>query len=243
MDRKHLEQYLGKNIEIMLMPDGRKTSGILLRCEDDHVALGDELWVYPMIWGVKPIPGAAPAEPVTQSAPAIVEPTPSPAPVPEPQPTPEPEVVKFNEDLEKIFTEMKETLETYTLNADYVRKFRTKGQSKIQNIIESILTKYQYAVKTHEDRPYSMRMREINNTAYHLWKANKNIIAASEIYAFVLYLIGESEKSVKLYMKIHDFHGAFMASSSAASKFLSSVCIAVSEPLTPKNFATFLKFE
>ena len=242
MDRKHLEQYLGKNIEIMLMPDGRKTSGILLGCEDDHIALGDELWVYPMIWGVKPIPGAATEEkapaPVPVSAPATAT---APAPVVEAKP--EPKVVMFNENLEKIFGDMRETLETYTLNADYVRKFRTKGQSKIQSIIESILTKYQYAVKAHEDRPYSMRMREIRDTAHQLWKANKTIIAASEIYAFVLYLTGESEKSVKLYMKIHDFHGAFMASSTAASKFLASACIAVSEPLTPKNFATFLKLE
>ncbi|MBR6901395.1 MAG: hypothetical protein IKN30_04990 [Synergistaceae bacterium] len=237
MDRKNLEQYLGKNIEIMLMPDGRKTSGILLKCEDDHIALGDELWVYPMIWGVKPIQG----EPEIK-IPAPAE-EPEPVPVIEEKPAPEPEVIKFQDELEKIFSDMRENLETYTLNADYVRKFRTKGQSKIQSIIESILTKYQYAVKTHEDRPYSMRMREILNTAYNLWKNNKNIAAVSEIYAFVLYLTGESEKSVKLYMKIHDFHGAFMAASSAASKILASACLAVSEPLTPKNFATLLKMD
>lgn len=239
MDRKNLEQYLGKNIEIMLMPDGRKTSGVLLKCEDDHIALGDELWVYPMIWGVKPIAGA-----VEEKIPAP-DPVPAAAPAVEPEPVIEanPDVINFQDELENIFDNMRVSYETYTLNADYVRKFRTKGQSKIQSIIESILTKYQYAVKTHEDRPYSMRMREILNTAYNLWKNNKNILAASEIYAFVLYLTGESEKSVKLYMKIHDFHGAFMASSSAASKMLAAVCIAVSEPLTPKNFAALLKLE
>ena len=47
------------NIEIMLMPDGHKTSGVLLKCEDDHIALGNELWVYPMIWGVRPIDNKA----------------------------------------------------------------------------------------------------------------------------------------------------------------------------------------
>ena len=230
MERKNLEQYLGMNIEIMLMPDGHKTSGVLLKCEDDHIALGNELWVYPMIWGVRPIDTQVNVNP------------PTPAPEPVPQVTKSQDIT-FQSDLDKYFHLMQQDLEAYTLNADYVRKFRQKGPNKIQKIIESILTKYQYAVKTHEDRPYSMRMREIVNTAYQLWKANKTNIAASEIYAFVLYLTGESERSVKLYMRVHDFHGAFMASSSAASKILASICIAISEPLTPKNFATFLKLD
>ena len=229
MDKKNLEQYLGKNIEITLMPDGHKTSGILLRCEEDHIALGDELWVYPMIWGVRP----------AVSEVSVSVPAPSAVPVS----VPVPDTIKFQDELEKIFNDMAKNLETFTLNANYVRKFRNKSNGKIQSIIESILTKYQYAVKTHEDRPYSMRMREIVDTAYRLWKGNKNNLAASEIYAFVLYLTGESEKSVKLYMKIHDFHGAFMAASSAASKILAGACIAVSEPLTPENFAALLKLE
>lgn len=238
MDRKNLEQYLGKNIEIMLMPDGHKTSGVLLRCEEDHIALGDELWVYPMIWGVRPINNNnSPVEDNKQTS-VFVEP-----PVIFDEPAKKTPVIEFISKLEKIFEEMKENLDTYTLNADYVRKFRTKGQNKIQNIIESILTKYQYAVKTHEDRPYSMRMREISSTAYHLWKENQNNIPASEIYAFVLYLTGESEKSVKIYMRIHDFHGAFMAASSAASKILAAVCIIVSEDLTSENLSTLIKLE
>ena len=233
MDRKNLEQYLGMNVEIMLMPDGHKTSGVLLKCEDDHIALGNELWVYPMIWGVRPI-----------DTPVNINPTATkPEPTSEITHQPKSQAINFQIDLDKYFSQMQADLEAYTLNADYVRKFRVKGPNKIQNIIESILTKYQYAVKAHEDRPYSMRMREILDTAYQLWKNNKTNIAASEIYAFVLYLTGESERSVKLYMRVHDFHGAFMASSSAASKILASTCIAISEPLTPKNFATLLKLD
>ena len=241
MDRKSLEQYIGKNIELWLMPDGRRTiTGVLLKCEDQHLALSNgSIWGYPMILGVQPLPGEAVEVEEVESK----EPAPAVEAEVEVEKEPDTVTVKFYGALEKIFEGMSENLETLTLNADYVRKFKTKGQSKIQKIIESILTKYQYAVKTHEDRPYSMRMREIQNTAYHLWKANKNIIAASEIYAFVLYLSGESEKSVKLYMKIHDFHGAFMASSSAASKFLAGACIAVSENLTPENFSVFLKLD
>ena len=230
MERKNLEQYLGMNIEIMLMPDGHKTSGVLLKCEDDHIALGNELWVYPMIWGVRPIENKAEIDKQPET------------PVNTPE-QPKSQSINFQSDLDKYFHLMQHDLEAYTLNADYVRKFRQNGPNKIQKIIESILTKYQYAVKAHEDRPYSMRMREILNTAYQLWKSNKTNIAASEIYAFVLYLTGESERSVKLYMRVHDFHGAFMASSSAASKILASTCIAISEPLTPKNFATFLKLD
>ena len=245
MDRKHLEQYVGKNIEIMLMPDGHKTSGVLLRCEDDHIALGEELWVYPMIWGVRPLSNEVVATPAPSPSLSVSNSGLSPVstPVSEPEQTEQKDISGFDGELEKIFNRMRETLETFTLNSDYVRKFRPKGQNKIQSVIESILTKYQYAVKAHEDRPYSMRMREIVETAYHLWKNNKASIAASEIYAFALYLTGESEKSVKLYMRIHDFHGAFMAASSAASKILAAACIAVSENLTSDNFATFLKVE
>ena len=238
MDRTSLEPYVGKNIELWLMPDGRRTiDGILVKCEEQHIILNNgSMWGYPLILGFQPVAGES--EIIIEQA----------APTPEPLESIKIEekkskIVKFQGDLEKIFNKLRETLETFTLNADYVRKFRPKGQNKIQSVIESILTKYQYAVKAHEDRPYSMRMRELVENAYHLWKNNKTSIAASEIYAFTLYLTGESEKSVKLYMRIHDFHGAFMAASSAASKILSAACIAVSEDLTPEYFAAFLKLE
>ena len=246
MERKNLEQYLGQYIEIMLMPDGRKTAGVLLKCEDDHIALGNELWVYPMIWGVRPVDNPPEISQAQAAAPAPVQlennspVTVAPVPVLD---KPKSSEIIFKPELEKYFDELQESSEALTLNADYVRKFRSKGPNKIQGIIESILTKYQYAVKAHEDRPYSMRMREILNSAYNLWKYHKDNIAAAEIYAFVLYLTGESEKSLKIYMRIQDFHGAFMAASSAASKILAAACIAVSEKLTPKNFAALLKLE
>ncbi|MBQ7067739.1 MAG: hypothetical protein IJM82_01080 [Synergistaceae bacterium] len=249
MDRKNLEQYLGKSIEIMLMPDGHKTSGILLKCEEDHIALGNELFVYQMIWGVRPIEntGQLPDEKIPETStpplPQISQTTQTQPQIQiQPQPPTE-NIIEFLDELDRIILTMQENLETYTLNTEYVRRFRTKDRSKIQNIIESILTKYQYAVKTHEDRPYSMRMRELSGAAYRLWKANQNNIAASEIYAFVLYLTGESEKSVKIYMKIHDFHGAFMAANSIASKILAVACIIVSEDLNSRNLATLLKLE
>jgi len=234
LDSKSLEPYIGKNIELWLMPDGRRTiTGVLVKCEEQHIVLSNgSMLGYPLILGFQPAAGAAEI--------VIEQPLPAPEPIIEEKKS---AVIKFQADLEKIFDKLKETLETFTLNADYVRKFRPKGQNKIQSVIESILTKYQYAVKTHEDRPYSMRMRELVENAYHLWKNNKTSMAASEIYAFTLYLTGESEKSVKLYMRIHDFHGAFMAASSAASKILSAACIAVSEDLTPAKFAAFLKLE
>ena len=245
MDRNNFEAYLGKNIELWLMPDGRRTvTGVLVKCEDMHIVLSNgSMWGYPLILGFQP---AAEADVKEISAPIPVNQAEEKekAHVPEPLKIEEKKSDEnFQNGLEKIFANMRETLETFTLNADYVRKFRPKGQSKIQSVIESILTKYQYAVKAHEDRPYSMRMRELVENAYHLWKNNKTSIAASEIYAFTLYLTGEGEKSVKLYMRIHDFHGAFMAASSAASKILSAACIAVSEDLTPEYFAAFLKLE
>ncbi len=241
MDSKSFQQYLGKNIELWLMPDGRRTiTGVLVNCDEQCLTLSNgSMLGYPLILGFQPVAGAVEEK---ISAPAAVE-----VPVPTPEPVKElkeaAKIIKFQSELEKIFIAMREALETFTLNADYVRKFRPAGQNKIQSVTESILTKYQYAVKAHEDRPYSMRMREIVETAYNLWKNNKTSIAASEIYAFTLYLTGESEKSVKLYMRIHDFHGAYMASASAASKILSAACIAVSESLTPENFAALLKLE
>ncbi|MBR1486070.1 MAG: hypothetical protein IJ597_02305 [Synergistaceae bacterium] len=237
MDRTSLEPYVGKNIELWLMPDGRRTIiGVLVKCEEQHIVLNNgSMWGYPLILGFQPAEGGTQI-PIEVEAPAAVPEKSVPL-------KKEEEKIKFQEDLEKIFEDLQKTLETFTLNADYVRRFRPKGQNKILSVIESILTKYQYAVKAHEDRPYSMRMRELVENAYHLWKNNKTSIAASEIYAFTLYLTGESEKSVKLYMRIHDFHGAFMAASTAASKILSAACIAISENLTPEKFAVFFKLE
>lgn len=252
MERKNIEQYLGRNVEIMLMPDGHKTSGLLLRCEDELIALGSEtgesLFVYPMIWGIRPLSGentqSAAHEPVTNEKPAEVQPVqPQPQPqknITEPEPVNE---VKFLDALEECYDELDEKADTFVLNADYVRRFRTDRQDKVQNVLDRILTKYSYAVKVQEDRPYSMRMRQILDEAKTLWKSNQSNIAAAEIYGFVLYLMGENVRSVKIYMGIHDFRAAFTAATSAASRMLSAACLIVSAPLTTRNFSSLMRLE
>ena len=267
MDRKNIEQYLGRYVEIMLRPDGRKTSGVLLRCEDELIALGNEsgeaLYVYPMIWGISPL-AVSPSHSQVHSQPVAVAAAQnagaalvsSPAAtavslaapiavnfVP-PSHTPAPEKSSaFVSELDECYDDIDSKSDTYVLNADYVRKFRTDRQDKVQTALDSILTKYSYAVKVHEDRPYSMRMRQILDEAKNLWRSNQTSIPASEIYGFVLYLMGENARSVKTFMGIHDFRAAFTASTSAASRMLAAACLIVSEPLTSKNFAVLLKLE
>lgn len=241
LDRKNIEQYLGRNVEIMLMPDGRKTSGVLRRCEDELIALesnsGEALFVYPMIWGISPLNNPNPVQI------SVHVPVPIPAPVRVPAPGRQALEPVFLEELEECFDDLEAESLTYILSTDYVRKFRTDKQDKIQNSMAGILTKYSYAVKTHEDRPYSMRMRQILDEAKLLWKKNQGNLAAEEIYAFVLYLMGENAKSVKVYMGIHDFGAAFAAASSAASRMLAAACMIVSEKLTLHHFSSLLKLE
>ena len=258
MERKNIEKYLGRNVEIMLMPDGHKTSGLLLRCEDEFIALGDKsgesLFVYPMIWGIRPLS----TQPVIQASPpsavnihepvagAVQENAPEQVIDSVPKPDPEPEPLTravFVDSLEECYAELDEKSETFALNTDYVRRFRTDRQDRVQNVLESILTKYVYAVRVQEDRPYSMRMRQILDEAKNLWKSNQSNMAAAEIYGFVLYLMGENTKSVKIYMGIHDFKAAFTAATTAASRMLAAACLIVSEPLSTKNFSALLKLE
>ncbi|MBQ6971467.1 MAG: hypothetical protein IJP86_03835 [Synergistaceae bacterium] len=242
MNRKVIEQYLGRNVEIMLMPDAHKVSGVILRCEDDLFALGSEtgeaIYVYPMVWGITPLAGEAviPSAPVSVSAPVPA----AHAAAPEPEPEPE---LSFTDELEECYDDLDAKSDSYILSTDYVRKFRKDRQDKVQTALDSILTKYGYAVKVQEDRPYSMRMRQILDEAKNLWRSNQTNVAASEIYGFVLYLMGENARSVKIYMGIHDFRAAFTASTSAASRMLAAACLIVSEPLTPRNFSVLLKLE
>ena len=88
MKRNNIEQYLGKIVEIMLMPDGHKMSGHLLRCEEDLMVLKDEsgesMFAYPMIWGIRPLGNPQPSQ---SSSPS---PAPAPASAPSPLPTPSP---------------------------------------------------------------------------------------------------------------------------------------------------------
>ena len=192
MNKKIVEQYLGKNVEIMLMPDGRKTSGCLLSCEQDFFSLsaksGPAFYAYPMVWGIVPIE-LEQTEIETQTQ-ALTQPaTPTP-PKTEPKAEPmtetetkkEPETppieeemtISFLDDLDECYDDIDAKSESFTLNVDYVRKFRTNRHDKIQAAMESILTKYLYAVEVHEDRPYMMRMRQILDDAKNLWRSNQS---------------------------------------------------------------------
>ena len=240
------------------MPDGHKKSGLLLRCEDELIALGNEsgeaLYVYPMIWGISPL-AASQAQfqpPAVQAIPTAVHVTAPEAPPSIPMPVksapvkeinPSAPAIAFIDELDECYDDIDAKSEDYVLNANYVRKFRTDRQDKVQTALDSILTKYSYAVKVHEDRPYSMRMRQILDEAKNLWRSNQSSIPASEIYGFILYLMGENARSVKTYMAIHDFRAAFTASTSAASRMLAAACLIVSEPLTTQNFAVLPKLE
>ncbi|MBQ3395865.1 MAG: hypothetical protein IJG55_06010 [Synergistaceae bacterium] len=259
MERKSIEKYLGRKVEITLMPDGHKSEGVLLKCEDDHIEIGQELWVYQMIWGIRPLDDepvhaeAPKPEPVPVPEPELkpeFESLPEPVQVSEPEPESEAENAKvireitFQSELDECIHDMQKAMtENESLSADYVRKFRTGKPDKIQNAAEKILSQYQYAVKINENKPYSMRMIDILNSSRQLWKTNQNNIIASEIYAFFLYITGENTKSVNIYTRIHDFRAALMASSSAASRMNALACLIVSEPLNPKNFALLLKSE
>ena len=257
MNRNIIQQFLGRNVEIMMMPDGRKTSGVILRCEDDFFTLGspsgEAIYVYPIVWGINPLAEQPmlPSLPASFTAPAVAYAPPSVAPsVPIPARPPaqapaQPENItpSFTDELEECYDDLDAKSDSYILNTDYVRKFRKDRMDKIQSTLESILTKYDYAVRVHEDRPYSMRMRQILDEAKNLWRSNQTNTAASEIYGFVLYLMGENARSVKTYMNIHDFRAAFTASTSAASRMLAAACLIVSEPITPRNFSVILKLE
>lgn len=227
------------------MPDGHKTSGVILRCEEDFFALssesGEAIFVYPMVWGINPLSNAAAVTPAP--APAMPQVAQIPVPVATHEIKPSEPETRFLDELEGCYDDLDAKTESYVLTTDYVRKFRRDRQDRIQNTLESILNKYSSAVKVHEDRPYSMRMRQILDDAKNLWRANQTSVPASEIYGFVLYLMGENARSVKVYMGIHDFWAAFVAATSAASRMLAAACLIVSEPLTPHNLSVLLKLE
>lgn len=247
MDRKNIEKYLGRKVEITLMPDGHKSEGVLLKCEDDHIEIGRELWVYQMIWGIRPLDDEPVREPEPELEPVLVpEPEPEPEPVLESKTEPEPEPavheIKFQGELDELISDMNGT-KIESLSADYVRKFRTSRPDKIQTAAEKILSQYQYAVKINENKPYSSRMTDILNSSRQLYRANQESIIASEVYAFILHVIGENMKSVDIYVRIRDFRAAYMASSSASSRMNALACMIISERLSPEIFSLLLKSE
>ena len=174
MNRNIIQQYLGRNVEIMLMPDGHKTSGVILRCEDEFFTLGspsgEAIYVYPIVWGINPLAEqpVIPTVPAVNSQPAAYIPPAVTASVPaEADEAPSP---SFTDELEACYDDLDAKSDSYILNTDYVRKFRKDRMDKVQTTLESILTKYDYAVRVHEDRPYSMRMRQILDEAKNLWR-------------------------------------------------------------------------
>lgn len=54
MKREDIAKYSGKTVELTLMPDAEKRTGII-HCKEDHVEINDELLAYPLIWGVRVI--------------------------------------------------------------------------------------------------------------------------------------------------------------------------------------------
>lgn len=55
MERKIFESFVGKQVEVFLVPDTPQTSGVLLSCEDDYLVIGEELWAYPAVLGIRPL--------------------------------------------------------------------------------------------------------------------------------------------------------------------------------------------
>lgn len=98
MDKKSFEAFIGKQVEVFLVPDTPRTSGTLIRCEDDHIVIGEELWAYPAVLGIRPLKksGRTPhPKPVIIQEQEIASESPLPATEeksdpPEPEPDPEP---------------------------------------------------------------------------------------------------------------------------------------------------------
>lgn len=53
MDKKIFEQFIGKQVEVFIEPEIPRTSGTLISCEEDHIVLGDEVWSYSAVMGIR----------------------------------------------------------------------------------------------------------------------------------------------------------------------------------------------
>ena len=104
MLRKNLfENFIGKQVELFMAPNMPVTSGILMSCDDDFVVIGDEVWSYKAILGIKPLSSATavPQNIVTQKREEKVSPSPSnsehnvTAPHEDEKKAPKPETVKL----------------------------------------------------------------------------------------------------------------------------------------------------
>ena len=55
MDRKKLENYLGKQVEVFITPDVPKSQGVITSLDENYLTIGDEIWDYSMILGLRPL--------------------------------------------------------------------------------------------------------------------------------------------------------------------------------------------
>ena len=53
MDKKIFEQFVGKQVEVFIEPEIPHTSGTVISCDDEHLVLGDEVWSYSAIMGMR----------------------------------------------------------------------------------------------------------------------------------------------------------------------------------------------
>ena len=55
MNKEILESLMGKEVEIFIAPDMPKATGVISYCDDNFIAIGDEIWSYKAILGVRPV--------------------------------------------------------------------------------------------------------------------------------------------------------------------------------------------
>ncbi len=55
MNRRIFENYIGKQVELFVAPDMPKVSGVLEVFDEDFFVIGDEIWSYKAILGIRPI--------------------------------------------------------------------------------------------------------------------------------------------------------------------------------------------
>ena len=55
MQKRLFESFIGKQVELFMTPNMPLTSGILKSCDEDFIVIGDEIWSYKAILGVRPV--------------------------------------------------------------------------------------------------------------------------------------------------------------------------------------------
>ncbi len=55
MNKKNFTHLINRKVELFLDPNVPKTSGTLYKCEDDYLIVGEEIWSYKAILGIRPL--------------------------------------------------------------------------------------------------------------------------------------------------------------------------------------------